>query len=305
VTAAFALRDVTFAYPRQTRPVLRKLGFELPANQTTVILGPSGSGKSTLLSLLGLLWDRPLPAGEIAYDGQSYRGQNPAWQARLRRREFGFVLQSSYLLPQFTCFDNVAMPLYLEGAAPVRRPAIREQVRRLGRGELGFEDGGVAASVVRLVAQVFDAGQLEKLCLQKAGELSGGERQRLAVLRAVVHNPRILFADEPFSNLDPNATRLVLDLLQRWRAGTLGVGPAGGPRTLLLVCHNLRTALRQDPEGQPLADSFLVLRLDGAVVGDGLLSREWMEEQVKEAGGDYESALEQLCLDHAAAKEAV
>jgi ABC-type lipoprotein export system ATPase subunit len=298
VAVSFALRGLTFAYPGAVGPVLRGLTLDVPADRTIVVLGQSGSGKSTLLSLLGLLWEGRPPAGQLIYtppDGKplDYHTLSRGRQAELRRREFGFVLQSSYLLPHFCGFDNVAMPLYLGRQAPPARAAVR---RAVARALAGAEPAGsMADRVVRLIAAVSRPDELADLCLKPAREASGGQRQRLAVLRAVVHGPRVLFADEPFSNLDPANTRAVLDLLQRWQAGDLGT--ADGPRTLFLVCHHLRTAFLQERDGRPLAEQFLVLTACGTLARGRLLGRAELAAEVEAAAGDYEEALERLLTD--------
>jgi ABC-type lipoprotein export system ATPase subunit len=300
VAVSFRLRGLSFRYPGGRADVLAGLTLDLPADQTTVVLGQSGSGKSTLLSLLGLLWQEwPAGKGRITYDGPGgpvdYHGLSAARQAKLRRNEFGFVLQSSYLLPHFSGFDNVAMPLYLR--SPAARPAARAQVRRAAEAlRAGGPAGdGVAGKVAGLIHGVSRPDELLDLCLKPASQASGGQRQRLAVLRAVVHDPRVLFADEPFSNLDPATTKATLDLLQSWREGGLGSG--GGPRTLLLVCHNLRVAFRQELAGRPLADQFLILSEHGSVVRDRLLPRAELEAEVHANGHDFEKTLECLLAE--------
>ena len=109
---SFEVRGLSYGY-RPGELVLRQVGLDIPSGGTTAVLGMSGSGKSTLLYLLGLLWDGGL-MGEITYhrDGVAfpYRGLKRQ-AAALRRTDFGFVLQSSYMLPHFSCAQNAAMPL--------------------------------------------------------------------------------------------------------------------------------------------------------------------------------------------------
>jgi ABC-type lipoprotein export system ATPase subunit len=227
---SFTLHEVTYTYPRAKEPALRDLSLVIPAGQTTAILGPSGSGKTTLLNLLGLLWEGAPAAGHVVYDGdrsagpRDYAVLSASARTELRLREFGFVLQSSYLLPHFTCSQNVAMPLAIQG-------------RDLKEGR---------AAVERLLRLADPGGQLLEVRDRLAGEVSGGQKQRMAVLRAVIHNPAVIFADEPISNLDPANARQVLDLLQAWRDGRLHLDAPPRQRTLVLVCHSLRTARRAD-----------------------------------------------------------
>lgn len=241
---AFAVENATFRYRRSLwsrlrrpapLPVLNRVTATIPAGGVTAVLGRSGSGKTTLLSLLGLLGDRGLAAGRIAYHGdrgpvQNYARLSGARRAALRRAEFGFVLQSCYLLPHFSCLDNIAMPLALQGVSP------RECRRRVER-------------LVDLVG----ADSLRADLARRAGGVSGGQKQRTAVLRAVVHDPAVLFADEPVSNLDEDSTERVLELFARWRSGTLNAeSNARRTRTLVLVTHDVELAHR-------LADSFLLI----------------------------------------------
>ena len=246
---SFELAAVTYRYPRAGAPALRDVSLTIPAGRTTVLLGPSGSGKSTLLSLLGLLWEGKLDAGRITYRNgaaaHDYAALEHGERARLRLRAFGFVLQSSYLLPHFTCAQNVGLPLALHGCG------VREQRQR----------------VEALLSRADPEGKLLEVRDRLPGEVAGGQKQRMAVLRAVVHDPHVVFADEPFSNLDPPNARRIVQLLLDWRAGVLH-GEAK-ERTLVLVCHDLEVARR-------VADCCVLLDQDHAVVGSRAFDRgEW------------------------------
>jgi putative ABC transport system ATP-binding protein len=150
------------------------LALEVDGGEIVAILGPSGSGKSTvLLCLAGIL----LPdAGEVRYRGRSLAEVSDAVRTRLRRDEFGFVFQFGQLVPELTALDNVSLPLRLAGLR--RRDAIGRAREFLG--QLGVDD----------VAE------------KRAGEMSGGQAQRVAVARALVSRPRVIFADEPTGSLD-------------------------------------------------------------------------------------------------------
>lgn len=227
----FEVQDVHFTYPGASQPALDSVGLKIPAGETTAVLGLSGSGKTTLLNLLGLLWEAPLLDGSICYYGdgepRQYADLTPRVRSELRLNDFGFVLQRPYLLPHFTSQENISLPLKLKG-----EPATRS-----------------SEEVQRLLKAV---GLYEKRD-SLARELSGGELQRVALLRAIVHDPRIVFADEPVSNLDFVTARQILTLLRCWRRGTLHTDGDRRRRALVLVSHSVETAFR-------IARHFVVLR---------------------------------------------
>ncbi len=168
-----------------TTTALDGLTMELAGGEVLAILGPSGSGKSTLLlCLAGIL----LPdSGEVRYRGRSLASVSDAVRTRLRRDEFGFVFQFGQLVPELTALDNVSLPLRLGGS---RR---REAIAR--------------ADDVLAMLGVDEVGD------KRAGEMSGGQAQRVAVARALVTGPRVIFADEPTGSLDSTNGELVMELL--------------------------------------------------------------------------------------------
>lgn len=206
---------------------LRGVSVEIAAGETVAITGPSGSGKSTLLlCLAGIL--RP-EAGEVIYDQQRLDHLGEAERTLLRRREMGIVLQFGQLVPELTAVQNVALPLLLErhDRASARRAAL-SWLERLGAGDLAD---------------------------QVPAELSGGQAQRVAVARALVTGPKVVFADEPTGSLDTVAGEQVLGQL-------LGAVRDTGA-TLVMVTHENRVAASADRE--------IVLR-DGSVEGVGVSS---------------------------------
>ena len=181
-------------------------GLEVGAGEVVAVVGPSGSGKSTLLHCAaGIL--RP-DGGEVMFERRRIDSLGEAERSRLRRTSFGFVFQFGQLVPELTAAENIALPMMLGGAK--RRRALAEARRWLALLDL------------RDVAQ------------KRPGELSGGEGQRVAVARALVHRPQVVFADEPTGSLDSLSGEHVMDLLVRL-AGDEGAG-------VVIVTHDPRVA---------------------------------------------------------------
>jgi len=161
------------------------ISVEVNGGEVVAVLGPSGSGKSTLLlCLAGIISP---DAGEVTYRGRSFGSLPDATLTRLRRDEFGFVFQFGQLVPELTALDNVSLPLRLAGLR--RRDAEARAHDWLAR--LDVDD----------------------FAFKRAGEMSGGQSQRVAVARALVTGPRVIFADEPTGSLDSLNGELVLRLL--------------------------------------------------------------------------------------------
>lgn len=177
-----AVRGVTKAFGR--RAVLRGLSLEVAQGEYVALLGESGIGKSTLLNVIAGL--EPVDAGEVRFEGGDLAALGDDELTLLRRERFGFVFQAFHVLPHLTVAQNVGLPLILRGIdSPERIKAMLASVGLDGREE----------SLPR--------------------ELSGGELQRVAIARALVGEPRLVLADEPTGNLDPENAGLVLDLLRR------------------------------------------------------------------------------------------
>jgi putative ABC transport system ATP-binding protein len=161
----------------------------VPAGSFTLLTGPSGSGKTTLLALLGGL-EQPT-RGRVLFAGRDLAACADAELARLRRR-VGFVFQDFALIPGLPVWENITYPLVPRGVPRAeRRRAAGEMLARVG-----LADRGGAYP----------------------GELSGGEQQRVAVARALVGGPEVVLADEPTSNLDDDAGRVVVELLRKAHA---------------------------------------------------------------------------------------
>lgn len=196
------------ATPDHELVIVREATFEVRAGESVAIVGASGSGKSTLLGLLAGL-DVPT-SGRAWIAGEDLGALDEDGRAALRGRLVGFVFQSFQLLPALTALENVMLPLELSGAAGASARA-KAVLERVGLGE-------------RL-------GHYPR-------QLSGGEQQRVAVARAFVTEPKLLFADEPTGNLDSATGEQVIELLFRMNRerGT----------TLVLVTHDAELARRCD-----------------------------------------------------------
>ena len=182
-----ALENISKTYAgARSRSVLRGVDLVLAAGEYVAVMGESGIGKSTLLNLIAGL-DRP-DAGSIRFDGVDLTGLGDDALTLLRRVSMGFVFQAFHILPYLSLAQNVALPLLLNRVAE-DEAAARAQDMLLAVGLSGRE-----ASMPR--------------------ELSGGELQRVAIARALVHRPRLLLADEPTGNLDPESAAQVLALLR-------------------------------------------------------------------------------------------
>ena len=170
----------------RSRSVLRDVDLMLAAGEYIAVMGESGIGKSTLLNLIAGL-DRP-DAGGIRLDGVELTGLDDDALTILRRESMGFVFQAFHILPYLSLAQNVALPLILN------RVAEHEAAARAGAMLAAVGLRGREASMPR--------------------ELSGGELQRTAIARALVHQPKLLLADEPTGNLDPDSAAQVLALLR-------------------------------------------------------------------------------------------
>jgi len=167
--------------------VLSDLTLEIFPGESIAIIGPSGSGKSTFLNILGTL-DRPT-RGQVLFDSQDLSRLDDIQLAGVRNRQIGFIFQSHHLLPQCTVLENVLVPTLANREAALRNGAGDRARRWLEKVGLG----------TRLT--------------HRPGQLSGGERQRVAVVRALINQPRLLLADEPTGALDRASAQSLADLL--------------------------------------------------------------------------------------------
>lgn len=166
--------------------VLRGIDLEVPAGEFLGIMGKSGAGKSTLMYQIGLL-DHPT-SGEIILDGFNTEKMTTEERTGMRLSELGYVFQDYALIPELTATENIMIPLLMKGI-PMGQ-AIKESQDMLVRVGLGHRIDN------------------------KPSQLSGGEQQRVSIARAMAHNPKILFADEPTANLDTASGHSIIELFK-------------------------------------------------------------------------------------------
>jgi putative ABC transport system ATP-binding protein/lipoprotein-releasing system ATP-binding protein len=215
------LRNVTKAFGYPPLPVLRNISLTIEDGEFVSLTGRSGSGKSTLLYILSTL-DRPT-SGEVLMGGQNVPALSAPELHRFRNERMGFVFQFHYLLPELNALENVLMPARKTRQEGSRRPYAVELLTGFGLGS-----------------------KLESLPRQ----LSGGEAQRVAVARALLMQPRYIFADEPTGNLDSANGEMVVRIFQEINR-TRGT-------TLIMVTH--------DADFAAMAGRQIVLR-DGRILG--------------------------------------
>jgi lipoprotein-releasing system ATP-binding protein len=193
-----------------TLDILTGADLTVQPGEIVALVAPSGAGKSTVLHMCGLL-ERP-DKGDVEIGGRKAGALSDADRTTIRRLEIGFVYQFHHLLPEFSALENVMMPQMIRG--------------------LGKKDAAVRAE--QLLAYMKLAERKD----HRPSELSGGEQQRVAIARAVANGPRLLLADEPTGNLDPETAHYVFDALSALvRASGLAA---------LIVTHNVDLAERMD-----------------------------------------------------------
>lgn len=201
--------------------VLKSVNISIASSEIVSITGPSGAGKSTLLQLLGTL-DSPT-SGNVTYDQLNLSTLKAKKLAAFRNKNIGFIFQFHHLLPEFTALENVCMPAFIAG--------------------LSKSEAAVRAK------ELLESLGLQNRVEHKPNELSGGEQQRVAVARALMNKPKVIFADEPSGNLDTeNAEelhQLFLSLRDEFK------------QTFVIVTHNQELA--------KLADRSIKMK-DGEIV---------------------------------------
>lgn len=206
------LKDIQKTYhPKGQKPVeaLNKVNLQIKKGEFVAITGVSGSGKSTTLHILGFL-DRPTQGTQFFGKYFDIKMKDKE-MADIRNREIGFILQDFGLVPDWTAFDNVAMPLYLAGVRGNRK--------------------------IEKVKAVFEKLGIIELLERRVSQMSGGQKQRVAIARALVNDPQLILADEPTGALDSATKNEILQILGKIREEG---------KTIVVVTHDPDVAQMAD-----------------------------------------------------------
>jgi len=203
---------------------LQGVSLTIESGEFTALVGPSGSGKTTLLQLIGCL-DQPT-SGQVVINGKETTGLSRNQRADLRKGAIGFVFQFFALIPTLTAYENVEMPLLLNGKTPAQRK--------------------------QRVMELLEAVDMTSHARHRPDQLSGGQQQRVAVARALSTNPTMILADEPTANLDTENGEQVMGIMQKLNqeTGTTFVFATHDPR---VIKYARRVVTLQD--GLIVADS--------------------------------------------------
>lgn len=229
--ALLELRDITKVYRLGGEEIraLDGVSLDIEEGEFISIIGPSGSGKSTLMHILGCL-DSP-SSGTLSLDGTMIHNAGSRQLAAIRSRKIGFVFQFFNLLPKLSVLQNVELPMIYSGV-----PAKERRER--------------AMSSLKLV-------ELDNRGKHRPSELSGGQQQRAAIARALVNDPRIIFADEPTGNLDSHTGELILEMFHQLSAEG---------RTIALVTHDPAIAAIT-PRRIEIRDGKIADKVDAKLAG--------------------------------------
>lgn len=201
--------------------VLKGTNLIVQKSEIVSITGKSGSGKSTLLNILGTL--DGADSGTVSINGQEIQHMSVDQLATFRNETIGFVFQFHHLLPEFTALENVCIPAF---------------IKKVNKNE-----------AIKKAKELLDYLGLNDRLTHKPSQLSGGEQQRVAVARALINNPRIIFADEPSGNLDLGSSEELHNLIFKLREDF--------EQSFIIVTHNLELA-RMSDRSLDLIDGILV-----------------------------------------------
>jgi lipoprotein-releasing system ATP-binding protein len=196
--------------------VLKGIDLKVSAGSFVVVAGPSGAGKSTLLNILGGI-DSP-SEGKVFFEGEDIYSLSDVALSRMRNERIGFVFQFYHLLPEFTVLENVLMPAWIN----------------LGYKKAMLEDASGGGSLRKKASGLLVMAGLEARLGHFPSQLSGGEQQRVAIVRALMNNPRLLLCDEPTGNLDSVSGEAVISLIKKINRQE--------NMTVVMVTHNLELA---------------------------------------------------------------
>ena len=226
------LRDIhkTYHLGGETIRALDGVSLDIDSGEFISIIGPSGSGKSTLMHILGCL-DSPT-SGTINLDGMMIHDASPRQLAAIRNKKIGFVFQFFNLLPKLTVRQNVELPMIYSGLSSKER---RERAMN-SRSSVNMEDRSK----------------------HRPSQLSGGQQQRAAIARALVNDPRIIFADEPTGNLDSNTGVLILEMFNKLHQEG---------RTVMIVTHDPEIAA-VTPRRIEIRDGKIANEIDPKLAAD-------------------------------------
>ena len=206
----------------QNTQVLKSIDLTVNEGEFVGIMGKSGSGKTTLLKIMGMI--EPVTDGKVFYERDNVERISGKEAARIRLEELGFIFQEFFLMDSLTVLENVMLPLFIsKGADKSGKDRAEKFIRKFG---------------------------IEGLEKKMPDELSGGERQRTAICRALMNNPRIVFADEPTGNLDSKSGKVVIDALDAINKEF--------KKTVIMVTH--------DPQMASHCDRIILLK-DGKILG--------------------------------------
>ena len=217
-----SIKDITknFKTEDKTIQILKGISFEVKKGEFVAIIGSSGSGKSTLLSIIAGL-DNP-SSGKVILDKEDVFSLNENQLSELRNKKIGFIFQSFFLVPSLNAYENIELPSQIAGKSQSKK-----------------------------INSLLDAVGMNHRKNNYPIQLSGGEKQRIAIARALVNNPEILFADEPTGNLDSKNSKQIIELLQELHKKE--------QKTLIIVTH--------EPEIAKVAQRVIEVK-DGKIISD-------------------------------------